>query len=200
MRAGQGQKPVTLRRTHSLPTSYPGRHGEEVEAVRAEIKWEGIKRACSWSREKSAREKEARNHESGCSPLMCQYAHLFLFPNVKPKAEVTPQGKTADGSRVPVLCSRLAYPKMPGPQQVCREPVPSWAEALSLCCCCFPACHPWEFQKPLGSRPAYTSRWPFRMGCGNSRDVSSGILINTLSNNARVLVPAGGRENHNRVV
>ena len=34
-------EPVTLRRSHSLPTSYPGRHREQVEALRAEIKWEG---------------------------------------------------------------------------------------------------------------------------------------------------------------
>lgn len=34
----------------------------------------------------------------------CKCAHLFLFPNVKLKAEGTQQGGTADGSRVPVLC------------------------------------------------------------------------------------------------
>jgi len=34
-------------------------------------------------------------------------------------------------SRVPVLCSRLAYSKTSGLQQVGRDPVPSWAEARS---------------------------------------------------------------------
>lgn len=31
---------------------------------------------------------------------------------------------------MPVPSSHLAYPKMPGPQQACRELVASWAEAL----------------------------------------------------------------------
>lgn len=64
MRAGQGQRPVTLRRTHCLPTSYPGRHGEQVEALRAEVKWEGKpEHATGAERERRVRRKEARNHE-----------------------------------------------------------------------------------------------------------------------------------------
>lgn len=47
-----------------MPTSYPGRQREQVEALRAEVKWEGKpEHAAGAERERSVRGKEARNHE-----------------------------------------------------------------------------------------------------------------------------------------
>lgn len=88
---------------------------------------------------------------------------------------------------------------MPGPQQACRELVASWAEARDSSATVFhPACLLWECQKPLDSRPAYTSRWPFRMGCGNSRGVSSGIFIHISSNTPRSWSTQYLGKKHNR--
>lgn len=103
----------------------------------------------------------------------------FLFPDGKPK-------HTPGWNSVYLSCGHLAYPKMPGPQQSCRELGTSWAEAFSPSAAGFQPVIPEmtiqkparksQVQKPLDSRPAYTSRWPLRMGCGKSRDLGSGIL------------------------
>lgn len=60
VRAGPGQRPVTPR----MPAGYPGRLGEQAEALRVEIKWEGKReQATGAERGRSGREKEARSHE-----------------------------------------------------------------------------------------------------------------------------------------
>lgn len=111
----------------------------------------------------------------------CQRAHLILFPNVKPKAERRRQGGTADGSRVPVLCSRLAYPKMPGPQQACAEPVPSWAEALSPSAAVFQPLIRGHFRSPgvpgLHTLPAGLSGWAHSPGLERGEDAASSDLV-----------------------
>lgn len=93
--------------------------------------------------------------------ISCQCAH-FCSLMANPS---TPQGGTVHPRPV-------AYPKMPELQQSWEQAVQKRLAPVLL----LPACHPWEFQKPLCSRPAYTSRWPLRMGCGNSRDLGSGTL------------------------
>lgn len=165
VRAGQGQRPVTLRRTRSLPTSYPGRHGEQVEALRAEM---GGK-----PEHATGAEREGCEGKGGQEPRVrlqsfneketfsCQCAHLILFPNVKPKAERTHQG----GQRMAAGClSCVAAWLTPKCRGLSRPAQNRYRAGQKPLCRCFPACHPWEFQKPLDSRPAYTSRWPFRMG------------------------------------
>lgn len=128
----------------------------------------------------------------------CQCARLILLPNVEPKAKGTRRGGSAEGSRVPVLCSCLVLSQNAWASAGLQRTGTEWGRSAQPPSCCSAACRPWEFQKPLDSRPAYTSRWPFRMGCGNSRNVSSGILINTPSNNARLLVPTIRGENYSR--
>lgn len=71
--------------------------------------------------------------------ISCQRAH-FCSLTANPSS---PQGGTVHPRPV-------AYPKMPEPQQSWEQAVQKRLAPVLLP----PACHPREFQKPLGSRPA----------------------------------------------
>lgn len=98
----------------------------------------------------------------------CQYVRLFLFPNVRLKADGACQGGATDGSRVPVLCSHLAYRKMPGPQEDSRDPVSSWVEALGPSATVFQPVIHGNFRSPwvpgLHTLPAAPSGWAHSLG------------------------------------